>query len=64
MQLHWYAPSRGLCCEYCVLIAHCVGYCEKIPFFFCCCKRYIAQMTCNINNVVTCFPLFSTELKH
>lgn len=34
MQLHWYAPSKGLCCEYCVLIAHCVGYCEKIPFFF------------------------------
>lgn len=33
---------------------------------FCCRERYIAQMTCNINKVVTCFLccfLFSTELR-
>lgn len=43
--------SRGPCCKYDVLVAHCVGFCEK---------RHFAQMTCNINKVML-FSVFSTE---
>lgn len=30
MHRRWRAPLKGPCCEYVVLIAHCVGHCEKI----------------------------------
>lgn len=43
--------SRGPCCKYDVLVAHCVGFCEK---------RHFAQMTCNVNKVMM-FSVFSTE---
>jgi len=32
MQEAWSAPFKGQCCEYDVLVAHCVGFCEKVHF--------------------------------